>query len=822
MKNRTLTALVAAALWSAAATDVYAQCGDNVNTPQSWDGGGTTESFFDANNWVSNTVPDCDDDVSFGSGTKDCRIPSSVTVRDFNVLNTYKGRIYLENTGSTLTARDVNVNGTLLVFNVETGVSTMRDLTVTNNGLVNAASASGITITGTLNLPSGGYYQGRFRSTMNVGAIIIGAYSQFKGPQEGKINLTGNFSKNKVSTYDHRKSTLFIIGDDAQSFHVSSGTGQTVGSCELWNVVLNKTNTSTNNSDNFFGNDVTDTFVVANRLTLTDGDFRQGNIKLLDTVEFIGLGNNGHKGDFWFGGVKTADMIVNSGTTNPGADAFNLYVDMHTNSNQVQVWRGTANEILIASGNVIVMKGDLRFDQDVPATIRRDFTVSGGSITAPSTNTLNIEGSWTTSVRGALNPRTGTVNIKGSADRSFNQNNTALFFYNLNIDVAQIFSWNVSSNDTIWVRNTLNHNQSGANLRFVVLVSEGDINTGASSILTLDEVVAAGGNTQTFTLGNSSQIETEGLMINKSGGIVKLGADIDFQRLTMKNGNLQPGSYQLLMHISNAGGNGIIGGNVNSFIDGKVYLNHPSVWAASKFKCPVGKGSKYRPITLHNNSSTNAWEVEFIDSDPNGLGSSPALNGGLDAITTDGYWNATRTTGGAAGPSNASYFEIGDGGKGAWANADLRVAKFVSNTWENLGGTFTSAAVISTNGTQNGNDAFVISLGVDNVTPINLVNGEVVSGTELVTAQGQFAPAAGNTAGKPSFEVFPNPFAGELSFRVSNATRGIISVSDLNGKTIASFDAGVRSANLGNLSAGVYVVTFSDGVNRIAQRVIKY
>jgi hypothetical protein len=822
MKNKTLIALAVAALWSAASTDVFAQCGDNVNTPQSWDGGGTTESFFDANNWVSNTVPDCDDDISFGSGTKDCRISSSVTVRDFNVINTYKGRVYLEGTGTTLTARDVNVNGTLLVFNVETGVSTMRNLTVTNNGLVNASSSSGITITGTLNLPSGGYFQTRFKSTMNVSAIIVGAYSQFKGPQEGRIFLSGNFSKHKVSTYDHRKSTLFINGDDAQSFHVSSGTGQTAGSCELWNVVLNKTNTTTSNSDNFFGNDLTDTLVIANRLTLTDGDFRQGIIKLLDTVEFVGLGNNGHAGDFWFAGTKTADMFVNSGTENPTVNTFNLYVDMHTNANQVKVWKGTANAILIASGNVIVNKGDLRFDEDVPATIRHDFTVIGGRITAPATNTLIIQGSWTTSVRGALNPRTGTVSIQGASDRSFNQNNNAIFFYNLNIDSARILSWNVSSNDTIWVNNDLNHNLAGANLRNVVLVSEGDINTGASSILTLDLVVAAGGNTQVFTLGNSSQIETEGLMINKSGGIVQLGADIDFQRLTLKNGNIQPGAYKLLMHISNAGGNGIIGGNTNSFVDGKVYLNHPSVWAASKFKCPVGKGSKYRPITLHNISSTNAWEVEFIDSDPNGLGSSPSLNGGIDALTTDGYWTATRTIGGAAGPSNASYFEISDGGKGSWNNSDLRVAKFASNAWDNLGGTFTSDAVISTNGTQNGNDAFIVTLAVDNVNPINLVNGEVVSGNELATGQVQNAPVANTANGKLSFEVFPNPFAGELCFRVSNASRGVISVSDLNGKTIASFDAGVRSANLSNLSAGVYVVTFTDGINRIAQRVIKY
>jgi hypothetical protein len=814
---------LAAAFITAAASDVFAQCGDNVNTPHSWDGGGSTESFLEADNWLSNTVPDCDDDVTFNTGVKDCRIPSSVGVRDFTVVNSYKGRIYVEGTGTTLTARDVNVTGTFLVFNVETGVSSVRDLTVSGNGLVNAASSSGINISGTLNLTSAGYFQARFKSTVNVGGILVGAYSQFKGPQEGKIFLSGNLSKNKVSTYDHRKSTLFVNGDDAQSFHVSSGTGQTVGSCELWNLVLNKTNTSTNNSDNFFGNDLTDTLVVANRLTLTDGDFRQGSIKILDTVEFVGLGNNGHAGDFWFGGVKTADMFVNSGTENPTVNSFNLYVDMHTNANMVKVWKGSANAILIASGNVIVNKGDLRFDEDVPATIRRDFVVNGGSITAPITNTLIVEGSWTTSVRGALNPRTGTVSIQGASDRSFNQNNNAIFFYNLNIDSARILSWNTSSNDTIWVRNDLNHNLANANLRFVVLVSEGDINTGASSILTLDEVVAAGGNTQVFTLGNSSQIETEGLMINKSGGIVQLGADIDFQRLTMKNGNLQPGSYKLLMHISNAGGNGVVGGNVNSFIDGKIYLNHPSVWAASKFKCPVGKGSKYRPITLHNNSSTNAWEVEFIDSDPNGLGSSPSLNGGLDAITTDGYWNATRTTGGGAGPSNAAYFEIGDGGKGAWADADLRVAKFVSNAWENLGGTFTSAAVISTNGSQNGNDAFVISLGVDNVTPINLVHGEVVSGTELVTTQGQFAPAEGNVTGKPSFEVFPNPFVGELSFRVNNADRGMISVSDLNGKMIGVYDAAqVRSISANNLSAGVYFATFTDGVNRITQRIVKY
>jgi hypothetical protein len=71
--------------------------------------------------------------------------------------------------------------------------------------------------------------------------------------------------------------------------------------------------------------------------------------------------------------------------------------------------------------------------------------------------------------------------------------------------------------------------------------------------------------------------------------------------------------------------------------------------------------------------------------------------------------------------------------------------------------------------------------------------------------------------------VFPNPVAETLNFRVQGADKGTISISDVNGKVHGVYDAAqVRSISANNLSAGVYFATFTDGVNRITQRIVKY
>lgn len=128
------------------------------------------------------------------------------------------------------------------------------------------------------------------------------------------------------------------------------------------------------------------------------------------------------------------------------------------------------------------------------------------------------------------------------------------------------------------------------------------------------------------------------------------------------------------------------------------------------------------------------------------------------------------------------------------------------------------------NGTaQHNNVSSVFALGLDTPAPARMVNGEAVSGQEVSTTRAQAAVAAQVANGGISFTVFPNPVGETLNFSVQGSDNGIVTLSDLSGKVIDTYNvAEVRSIPIGHLAAGVYFATYTDGVNRIAQRVIRH
>ena len=806
---------------AAITTAAHAQCPNNGTVTHSWTGLGTTESVLDADNWSTSTVPDCDDNVTFNGGTKYASIPSSWEVKDILITSGYKGRIVVEGTGTVLTANSLDLSGTIFTFMTNTGHSVFGDMTIGGNGMVNASSNAGITINGTLNLTGAGFFSARFKSTVNLGAMTMGAYAQFKAPERGTVNLKGNFAKHRQSTFDHRFGTFAFDGDDLQNYHFSTGSGSngTNGTCYFWNVVLNKTNNTVNTSDDITGSDNTDTFVVVNKLTLTDGDFRSGsNLKILDTLDMVGVGAQGHNIIFRMAGTKVADVICNNGTTNTTGN-WTLSIEMQNPNRLVKVWKGTANAINLGDGIVNVNTGKLQFDENVDATINEPITVtSSGQLVAPSTKRLTIGSYWNLAGRNTFEPRTGEVYINGAGNSSWNHGNSRVFFYDLFIDApGENHVWGVSANDTIWVINDLDI--IAGSPRSAVVVFEDDVTVHAGGDPRMDEFVAHGGEAnQDITVASVDQLKTNPLMINKTAGRVRLESDLNLNRLTLKNGNIDPDGYDLTITAPN----GIFGGNSNSFINGTVYIDNTSGWAATKFKLPVGSGSKYRPITLHNSSGTNAWEVTFVDSDPSGLGST--LNGSLVSLSADGYWTANRTAGGGGTIlSDAAYFEISDAGKGAWNNADLRVAKFDgTSAWDNLGGVYTSSAVISTNNTYRSNINFIVALAEDNSVPQPdmLVTGDQVSGRETRTAGTLNGAAAAANSGI-QFGVYPNPVSETLYFNLSGADKGIITLSDMSGKTIGTYSADTKSIKVSQLAAGVYFATFTNGSHSITQRVIR-
>jgi hypothetical protein len=307
-----------------------------------------------------------------------------------------------------------------------------------------------------------------------------------------------------------------------------------------------------------------------------------------------------------------------------------------------------------------------------------------------------------------------------------------------------------------------------------------------------------GTGNQEVEVSSANQIKTIPMVVNKSSGAVVLKKDLNADKLTLTSGNINTGSNK--MGLTATGG--LFGGSSSSYINGKVGIDHSSAWPGSKMRLPMGKGSKYRPITLHNTSSTNTWEVEFIDSDPNSLGSA---NAPLSDISADGYWSANRTAGGGGLLADATYFEISDAGKGAWNNGDLRVAHYDGSTgWDDRGGSFTSNAVISIDNTLRGNAGYRVALGQEGAIPAPIMVDPV---------------AAANTA--LQFSLYPNPVVATLHIALSGADKGSITLSDLSGKVLGIYSADTRSIDMSRFAAGVYFATFSNGEQRITHRVIR-
>jgi hypothetical protein len=120
-----------------------------------------------------------------------------------------------------------------------------------------------------------------------------------------------------------------------------------------------------------------------------------------------------------------------------------------------------------------------------------------------------------------------------------------------------------------------------------------------------------------------------------------------------------------------------------------------------------------------------------------------------------------------------------------------------------------------------GTNVRFFTIGADNVAPIAL-RSEGISGNELDlvknTANNNSQAA---TQAAISFNVFPNPVAETLNINLSGADKGSITLSDLSGKVLGVYSAETRSINMSNFAAGVYFATFSNGSQRITQRVIR-
>lgn len=500
-----------------------------------------------------------------------------------------------------------------------------------------------------------------------------------------------------------------------------------------------------------------------------------------------------------------------------------LVIDKNNANDLVTVISEGSTAFIGASSNtnagLFIRKGVLAFENKYAVIATRPdaqwlVVDAEGRIDAPNADTLEIRGSFNFAHSGAIRANNGTV-ILGNGNCSYNLNSGAVVFNNLLINAPGNRTFNHA--DSVIVKGNLT---LAANAQLIDgnLVLEGNLRSGNGSI-NMTKVIARGSNNQTFFAHSPDLIRKEGLVMDKSAGRVILSSDFNMNKLHMNNGILNSGGHVLTVF----GANAISGGNANSFIEGAVNIQSNSPWAGSRYFIPVGRGNNFRPVQLHNNGWQNSFRVTYVNRDTlSTLGS--AGSHGMEAISAIEYWLISRTSLG----NSATAVELSTNGKDInWANNDLRVARWndLSSSWENYGpGAGAGSASVRSTRTDF-TEAFtdrLFTIGVDNILAPMPISIEGISGQEIALVRGtDNADNQQATQVAIDFNVFPNPVSETLNIALSGTETGRITLSDLSGKILGVYTAGTRSINMRNFSAGMYLVTYSNGTQRITQRVIR-
>ena len=409
-----------------------------------------------------------------------------------------------------------------------------------------------------------------------------------------------------------------------------------------------------------------------------------------------------------------------------------------------------------------------------------------------------------------------------STSTNFTQGNRALRFYNFELGSNDLAGWGVlpgTSSDTIWAENDFFVSNSGARMANVHVVVEGDYTSAATSIVLgtkPQKVIFTGGADQVVSLALNTEMDL-GVRIDKSAGKVTMNSDVQVNLLELASGNIVTGSNRLNV----IGINGITGGSSSSFVDGKLRRSVLLSSWTNGVLFPVGKGSDYRPARLRNVTLTNTWDVEYFASNPKTTFGA-TVNSPLDDVSTAGYWTVQAITvlnvlG--SGNTNVSLSTNGS----SFSAGNTRVARWTGSAWVNWGpsGGAASGFVQSSTTMSSGTNNF--TLGVDNPAPNRVIAGEEVSGTDGDAAAGRVESSseAAATAVVP-FSIYPNPANDVVNLRLPENAKGVITLSDLNGKVYGSFQAGqVQRVQVSHLSAGMYLLSYSDGLRVQTQRFMK-
>jgi hypothetical protein len=427
----TSSLLLSAALMAQPAA--WQNCGSGVggsSVTRTWDGGGADEDWFTADNWSGNVVPDCNDNVVFdGTTAKFCRITGNVTVRDITMNSTYTGRVFIEGT-SALAAEDIVVNGNMLIGARTNGMLKANTLNVSNNGYAALFRAE---IFGAFTSGAAGYVTFYSNGSLNAGSMTIGNHGFFRAPEgystnsNAKVIVRGGFSRNKVSTFEHNNGLFEFNAGANIDLNFSSVAGQDNGRQVFYNVVFNMSGGADNIQ--IAG---TDSLIVENRLTVTEGEFRSGGganawVVIEDTMEYNGIGDGGSQASFLFRGPKTCDLFLSEQDLTSGSSTMYF-------TNNTVIWKGAASAINSRFTWNLQGDADVSFGNAVDVNQNRALTVgSSATLNLPAANTFSLE-NGKLDVAGTIEPGAGTFAFTGNANSTYDFQGGTKNFYNVIIN----------------------------------------------------------------------------------------------------------------------------------------------------------------------------------------------------------------------------------------------------------------------------------------------------------------------------------------------------------------------------------------------------
>jgi len=840
----------------------YAQCGDGINTVKTFTPSGT--SFSDrqwntAANWSPSGVPDCDDDVRIWNGI--AYVTSNVTVRDIRV---FRQKTPTAGTGKLRIEGNFSVSCRNLVLDeadVESSTTAQSSITADSVSLVKNAQMTIRFLTVKRRIAQGNSKVNMMEyGIADLKHVVLNDYATFIAPSGWQMNnntrvdVRGDFFIAELAKYTHNNGLLRFIDTGRNMINTSGTTGKIR---EFWNIEFNKKLdgagdiTEPGRLRTPFAS--TERWIALNKLHL-----KEACLELWSTSEYIEvrdslvidptMSNNAPNRGFGFNGQPGAQggmYILMTGTKNGNIVSngsmqgmYHIKINKNTSSLKVIV-TGNRQEIGSNTHYVDVTQGILEFDGRRNCRINANtvptglIVRSGGRLVAPDNDSLFFNGCWSFNNTNSFNAQLSTVVLDGKGNKSsFTHTQDTIYLNNLILRTSgatpgtpAALTWN-STQDRMYVRGSLTTDDTaGAYMGNVQLFIEGNLNakqTQANSGSRFPErVLFVGSNNQTVTLSTAARAAYGNTVtFNKPSGSVTLNSPMEVRDVTFTSGLVNTtATNKLFINRPDF----IRGGNTSSYVNGPVrVLNGGSstLWNAganTTGNVPVGAGGNYRPIAF-SNAGNDEFEITYTASNAK---STDALSSPIDEITSTDLWRIDHVS----GSSNYKVKLFLTGKPGAWDNTEVRIAAQADGSapWYNQGGTYYSSdnMIWSTN-VDITKGYMLFTHGRDVPAPMMLVK-EGVSGREVATvkaAASEVAPA--NTAQPVKFNVYPNPVQDVLSFQIQQADKGVVTLSDMSGKMLGMYNsAEVKTIDMSKLTPGMYLVSFTDGLNKITHRVVK-